>query len=156
MENKLVTAVTLLDLSAAFDTEDHDLLLETLHNKFRINGNALKWYNNYLKPKIFKVNINKSYSTEKTMQFSIPHRSVHGVFLFIAYASKLHEVITDLTLHGFADDHSLRKSLSPHQTNDEDNTITIIERSMLEVNSWMDAVCLKLNESKVEFIYFES
>ena len=42
MENKLVTAVTLLDLLAAFDTVDHDILLEVLHNKFGIDGNALK------------------------------------------------------------------------------------------------------------------
>ena len=58
VENKLVTAVTLLDLSAAFDTVDHDILLEVLHNKFGIDGNALKWYSNYLKPRKFKVNIN--------------------------------------------------------------------------------------------------
>ena len=58
MENKLVTAVTILDLSAAFDRVDHDLLLEILHNKFGIDGHALKWYNNYLKPRKFKVNIN--------------------------------------------------------------------------------------------------
>ena len=72
MENKLVTAVTILDLLAAFDTVDHYLLLKVLHNKFGIGGNSLKWYNNYLKPRKFKVNINKAYSTEKTMQFSIP------------------------------------------------------------------------------------
>ena len=42
MENKLVTAVTLLDLLAAFITVDHDILLEVLHNKFGIDGNALK------------------------------------------------------------------------------------------------------------------
>ena len=42
MENKLVTAVTLLDLLAAFDTVDHDIHLEVLHNKFGIDENALK------------------------------------------------------------------------------------------------------------------
>ena len=84
VENKLVTVVTLLDLSANFDTVDHDILLEVLHNKFGIDGNALKWYSNYLKPRKFKVNIKKAYSAEKTMQFSIPQRSVQGAFLFIA------------------------------------------------------------------------
>ena len=68
MENKLVTVVTLLDLLAAFDTEDHDILLEVLYNKFGIDRNALKWYSNYIKPRKFKVKINKAYSTEKTMQ----------------------------------------------------------------------------------------
>ena len=52
--------------------------------------------------------------------------------------------------------HSLRKAFSPHQTNDENNTITTIEKTMLEVKSWMDAVCLKLNKSRIEFIYFGS
>ena len=137
---------------ATFNTVDHDILLEVLHNKFGIDGNPLKWYNNYLKPRKF---INKAYSTEKTMQFSIPQGSVQEAFLFIANTSTFHEVITDLTLNSFADDHSLRKAFSPHQTNDEDNSITTIERSMLEVKSWMDAVCLKLNKSKTEFIYID-
>ena len=40
------------------------------------------------------------------------------------------------------------------QTNDEHNTIATIVKTMLEVKSLMDAACLKLNESKTEFIYF--
>ena len=111
---KNLTAVTLLDLSAAFDTVDHNILLEPLYNKFGINRNALKWYSNYLKPREFKVNINKAYSTEKTMQFSIPQGSVQGAFLFIAYTSTFPEVIKDLTLSSFTNDHSLRKAFNPH------------------------------------------
>ena len=140
MGNKLVTAVTILHLSATFDTVDLDLILEVLHNKFGIDGHAHKWFNNYIKPRKFNVNINEVYSPEKTMQFSVPKASVQGAFLFIVYTSTLHEGISDLTLNSFADDHSLRKAFSPHQTNDEDNTITVIEKSMLEVKSWMDAV----------------
>ena len=62
MENKLVSAVTILKISATFDTVDHNLLPYVLHNKFGIDGNALKWYNNYLKPRKCKVNINRTYS----------------------------------------------------------------------------------------------
>ena len=41
-------------------------------------------------------------------------------------------------------------------TTDECDTITIIEKPMLNIRAWMDAVRLKLNESKTEFIYFGS
>ena len=57
--------------------------------------------------------------------------------------------MNDLALRRSADDH-------PHQINDEDNTITTIEKTMLKAKSWMDAVHLKPNESKTEFIYFGS
>ena len=44
----------------------------------------------------------------------------------------------DLTVYGYEDDHSLRKFCSPHQTNGEDNTFAIIEKSIMEVNpGWM-------------------
>ena len=49
------------NMSHDFYTVDHDILLELLHNKFGINGNALKWNSNYLKPRKFKVNLNKAY-----------------------------------------------------------------------------------------------
>ena len=50
----------------------------------------------------------------------------------------------------------LEKPLAKHWTKDEHNTIATIEKTMLEVKSWMDALCLKLNKSKTEFIYFGS
>ena len=90
------------------------------------------------------------------MQFSVPQGSVQGAFKFITYTSTFPEVIKDLTLSSFANDHSLRKAFSPHKTNYEHNTIATIEETMLKVKSWMDVVCLKLNGSEIEFIYFRS
>ena len=49
MENHLVTAVVILDLSAAFDTVDHDLLLDVPEKWFGITDVPRKWYHNYLK-----------------------------------------------------------------------------------------------------------
>ena len=49
MENKQITAVLTMDLLAAFNTVNHDLLLDVLHSKFGIINTALKWYNNPLK-----------------------------------------------------------------------------------------------------------
>ena len=105
----------------------------------------------------------KQYSAQKTMDFSVPQGSTQGAYLFICYASTLNEMVPkSLTLNGFADYHSIRKSFKPTvpKTNsnsvhtDKNNTITIMQNSMLDIKSWMDAMKLKLNESKTEFIYF--
>ena len=65
MENQWVTSVVTLDLSAAFDTADCELLLQVLHKKFGISDSATKWNSAYLKPKWFRVCINGCYSPEK-------------------------------------------------------------------------------------------
>ena len=58
MENQLITKVVILDLSAAFDMVDHNILLEVLEKWFGVHGDVRKWYYSYLKPREFKVNIN--------------------------------------------------------------------------------------------------
>ena len=97
------------------------------------------------------------------MDFKVPQGSTQEAYIFICYASTLNEILPkSLTLNGFADDHSIRKSFKPTvpKTNsssvhtNEDDIITIMENSMLDIKSWMDAVKFKLNETKAEFIYF--
>ena len=50
MERKEITAVIILDMSAAFDTVDHNLLLTILQNRYGITDTALQWYQSYLRP----------------------------------------------------------------------------------------------------------
>ena len=105
---------------------------------------------------IFKVSITGSHSSEKTINFSMPQGSVQGAFLFKAYASTIQEVVKkDLTLTGFADDHSVCKQFKSGSGQEQD-TIAILESSLKDIKAWMDAVRLRLNESKTEFIYFGS
>ena len=86
----------------------------------------------------------------------MPQGSIQGAFLFSSHASTLDEIVKDLILNGFADDHSVRKTFKPDQLehHQELNTIAVIEKSILDIKSWMDAVRLKMNNSKTEFIYF--
>ena len=127
MENKYITAMTTINLSMVFDTVDHDILLNTLHNKFGISENAFKWVNSYLRPRSCKVNINNSYSTERQLNISVSQGSVAGPVLYLACASTLEKVIQkenaiknqstiqniepkkDIGLHGFADEHAIKK-----------------------------------------------
>ena len=114
--------------------------------------------NNILNQGKFKVVINNQYSTTKTMDFTVLQGSVYRAYLFIAYASTIQDIINDnLTLNGFADDYSIQKPFKTNHitcmgTTNECDTITIIEKSMLKIKAWMNAVRLKLNESKTKFI----
>ena len=118
MEKQEVTAMTLLNLSAAFDMVDHDLLLEVLNKRFGVKEKALKWYEQYLKPRKFKVAVNNTHSMEQTIDYSIPKGSIQGAFLFNTYASTITDVIPPtLELMGYADDHSIKKPFKPGNTN---------------------------------------
>ena len=157
MDSQLVTSIVILDLSAAFDTVDHDLLLDVLETRFGITGTARKWYESYLKPRRFRVSVGKEESQPRQLDYLVPQGSIQGAFLFVAYASTLEEIVdkTKLDLNGFADDHSVRRAFKPSKLDHKElETITIMEQSMLDIKSWMDQVRLKMNESKMEFIYF--
>ena len=158
MEKQLVTVVDILDLSATFDTVDHDLLLEVLEKQYGIVGTARQWYTSYLKPRMFKVGIRGTTSQPRQLDYSVPQGSVQGAFLFIAYASTLDLVVqpSGLELNGFVDDHSVCTTFKPSKLDhkEELDTIATIESAMLDIKSWIDQVHLKLNESKMEFIYF--
>ena len=86
MENKSVTAMVAIDLSAAFNMVDHEHPLNMLHCKFGICNNALERVNSYLRPRSCKVNIKNSYSSARQLNFSVPQGSVAGQVLYLAYA----------------------------------------------------------------------
>ena len=78
-----------------------------------------------------------------------------GANVFNLYCSTLQDVIpSDLQLNGFVDDHSLHREFSTNDKADEDNTIKSLESCMLTIKNWMDAVHLKMNPFKIEFILF--
>ena len=155
MEKQHITCLVALDLSAAFDTVDHQTLLEILRHKFGLEKTALEWFDQYLRPRSFKVTINGKESSERDLTVSVPQGSCAGANIFNLYCSPLHEVIPpDLQLSGFADDHSVRKSFKASDREEEENTVEQTEACMLSIKNWMDKMRLKMNPSKTEFIYF--
>ena len=113
MEEQLATAVVILDLSVAFDSVDHDLLLDILEKKFGITDNTKQWYQNYIQSRKFRVIIGEDKSEPRQLDYSVPQGSIQGTFLFISYDSTLDEITKDLTTSGYADDHSIRKTFKP-------------------------------------------
>ena len=106
MENQNITAVLALNLSAAFDTVDHDIMLQVLKNQYIIDGKALDWYDSYLCPRYCMVQVKGSKSTLQPLEFSVPQGSCGGPVFYSVYASTLRLVVSPpLDLNGFADDH---------------------------------------------------
>ena len=89
MESQAVTSLVTLDLSAAFDTVDYDILLSVLRNKYGIYAKALKWFNEYLRPRFFKVAVKGVYSKEHNLEVSVPQSSCAGASIFNVYYSPL-------------------------------------------------------------------
>ena len=73
-----ITSLTTMDLSAAFDTVDHEVLLQILSNRFGVTDTALNWFRSYLQPRQFKVKIGEAYSSERSLTYSVPQGSCTG------------------------------------------------------------------------------
>ena len=89
MEQQHATILVVTDLSAAFDTVNHDILLSVLDRRFRLQGNILNLVEAYLCPRNFKVCIGDAKSSVRQLKQSVPQGSVGGLILFNFYCSTI-------------------------------------------------------------------
>ena len=89
MKQKKVSVLICPDLSAAFDTVDHNILLKTLENSYGITDSALEWFDSYFRGRSIMVNVGKSYSNLRSIPYSVPQGSINGPVLFNCYCSSL-------------------------------------------------------------------
>ena len=99
--------------------------------------------------------MNEAYSSERGLTYSVPQGSCAEANIFNLYCSPLGEVIpSDLSLSGFADDHSIRTNFHANDRTAELKCKDNIEKAMVIVKNWMDSMHLKMNPTKTKFIYF--
>ena len=157
MQRKNETVLIALDLSAAFDTTDHPILLKTLNYNFGIDGTALEWIRNYLAPRDMKIKIAKSHSQTKELTFFVLQGSCLGDNFFSMYFSTISEVINpNLGLMAFADDLAILREFNPKIMTEEMQIRDILITNLTNINSWMNSVRLKMNNAKSEFIIFSN
>ena len=153
MENQMVTAMVAIDLSAAFDTVDHAILLDVLNKKFGVHNIALKWFNDYLSFRSSKLSLHGVHSKEHQLPFSVPQGSVAGPVLYNAYASTLQHVVQlPIKLYGFADDHTIKDSFMLDNIIDSESYVITIESCIISIKYWMDGNRQKMNSAKSDFI----
>ena len=109
MNRQHITLLVLLDLSSAFDTVDHNILLHRLHTCFGISHSALSWFESYLSDRRQFVSIDGATSSEIPVEHGVPQGSCLGPLLFNLYTSPLFEIIKNHLpdIHCYADDTQL-------------------------------------------------
>ena len=146
-----MSVLTLLDLSAAFDTLYHFILLRRLEKKkkFGICGMALKWFDSYIRERFQSVVINGLSSKLALLQHGVPQGSVLGPVLFTLYTLPVLHVMCrhKCGFHKFADDTELRKSAL---LCDIRLLTGRLEYCINEIKQWMIRNKLKLNDDKKE------
>ena len=145
----------LLDLSAAFDTVNHSLLLSRLENSFGITRAVLHWFHPYLSGRSQFVEINDTKSSVRDLTVGVPQDSVLGPILYLLYTAPLAEIIQShgLDYHFYADDTQLYISFKDC---DVDVAMLRVENCVADTCHWVDVNELKLNHDKTEIMLIYS
>ena len=151
MDSGKAVALTLLDLSPAFDTIDHNILFHCLKDWFGVDGTVLGWIKAYLSNHRQKVKIGNSFSDAFSLPYGVPQGSVLGPLLFTLYATPLSNIISsfNVTHHLYAQDTQVYLALDHRNF---DSSFAELTECLTCVEKWMDGVKLKLNPEKTEFI----
>ena len=150
-DDRLVSVLALLDLSAAFDTQDHPILLQRLETTFGISGTVLHWFVPYLEGHEQSVKVDNILSSPSPLQFEVPQGLVLGPILFTLYSQPLSDLICchECDYHKYADDTQLSKGAPPDQFQ---SLLCDIQTCIESLVGWMYSNKLKLNAEKTDVL----
>ena len=158
VDQKKAVVLVLVDLSAAFDTIDHSILLNLLHKRYGITGTALRWFETYLTDRCQVIQLNGESSDEMRLKFGVPQGSVLGPLSFTLYTAPLGEITRrhSVELHLYADDTQVYMSFSPLSDESTTRTFQRIEACIAEIRTWLKDNKLMLDDDKTDVLVISS
>ena len=156
VDKKFGVVMLIVDLSAAFDTVDHLLLMRILQDRYKIGGSALSWIQSFLTGRCQRVKIGGTLSDSLAVLFGVPQGSILGPLLFNMYCSTINDAFcsSGFDSMGYADDNfgarifTARTKLT--------TLSTAVPDCLTSIKQWTDAHFLKLNMDKTEVVVFGS
>ena len=150
-----VTILALLDLSAAFDTVDHDILLQRLTRTYGIGGTVLRWIRSFLTGRVQIVNYAGKRSVTSTLTCGVPQGSVSGPILFNLYTADVIRIAQSfgVSVHSYADDLQLNVHCRA-----EDSVAAVMRVTVCieAIDKWFGSNRLKMNPEKTQLIWLGS
>ena len=135
----------LLDLSSAFDTLRHDILLERLRN-IGIQDITMEWFSNFIKDRNYSIKIRNNYSKSYTIDHGVPQGSILSLILFSIYLIPLQPIMKrypSITYNLYADDIELNATIT---------NSTQPQECLNELQNWLTNNNLLLNHNKTELL----
>ena len=133
----------MIDMSSAFDTIDHKILLHRLSISFGVTGKVLEWFKSYLRDRSQFISVNNYASDSINLSSGVPQGSVLASLLFVLYLQPLAHVIKKFgfSYHFYADDH---KNINAN----------VINECLKATKAWLSVNKLKVNCNKTQRIIF--
>ena len=146
-----VSALVLLDLSAAFDTIDHQILLTRLSSTFGLSDTALNLIASYLTDRSQYITVGEHRSSPAPLSTGVPQGSVLGPLLFTLYTTPIGQILSNcsVSFHLYADDTQLYISFS---SSDSTSNLSVLSSTLDIIHSWLTLNRLTVNPSKTEFL----
>uniref|UniRef100_A0A669EIT0 Reverse transcriptase domain-containing protein n=1 Tax=Oreochromis niloticus TaxID=8128 RepID=A0A669EIT0_ORENI len=143
------SVMVLLDLTSAFDTIDHTILINRLRDIVGVSGLALEWFRSYLSNRSFSVFANRFMSHSKDLTCGVPQGSVLGPILFLLYMLRLGLIIRqfpEVSYHFYADDIQLYCSFKPMEV----HKLSSLINCLASIEQWLGDNYLQLNSETSE------
>ena len=161
LDNKRIPIAIFLDLSKAFDTLDHEILLYKL-KYYGVKNSALSWFQSYLSDRYQFVDYDGNTSAMLPISTGVPQGSILGPLLFLVYMNDINEVCKTFKSILYADDTTLAEPLCSfdvhidRQPYNRDVISANINLELKQIHTWLSANKLSLNIPKTKFMIFHN
>jgi hypothetical protein len=149
LNEKNTSALIFIDLSRAFDTICHTILLRKLSH-YGVSDIAMSWFKSYLQGRTQTTKINDTYSNSEKIDYGVPQGSILGPLLFLIYVNDFQRCHSEISIQ-YADDTSIIIS--------DKQIPTLAEKCKIvlnEIYTWLNANKLSLNLSKTSYLIFSN